>query len=425
MIYKTLVIGMMIAVVIPCVVFSQSVALTLVMPTMMYGPGSAFSVDLNVKNTGSEFIGAQVYVALSLGTGEFWFYPRWSKYPPEIDWKNVDVAGHFEETWNVIPEFLWPADAGEFSGAMLFAAITHNAELVSNVSELTFSWSEIPVQVSVGNMKLISAGSFTQGSPSTEPCRLSIETQFLHNLTRTISVMGTEVTRGMWADLKTHQPSLPADQSDTYYSPTMNHPVQQVTWFEAVLFANLLSVQNGYVRCYYTDAGFTVPITSGDYTTGPFYCDFDADGYRLPTEGEWEYFARAGTIGPFSCDESLYDSVRCPSCSAGTFPTLELYCVYCGINMGISAEAGSKLENPWGLKDVHGNVWEWCWDWAGTYPSGTANNYTGTESGSERIGRGGGFFDVAAACRSAVRAGNTPDGRGVTQGFRLVRTTGL
>ena len=80
--------------------------------------------------------------------------------------------------------------------------------------------------------------------------------------------METEITRQMWADLLGEQPSLPADPSHTTYSPTLAHPVQQNTWYESVLFANLLSLENGYTRCYYTDAGFTTPIDASNYTSG-------------------------------------------------------------------------------------------------------------------------------------------------------------
>gem|GEM_PF-3189452 len=278
-----------------------------------------------------------------------------------------------------------------------------------------------------GNMRYVPAtgpGGFLQGSPSDEPCRDSDEgPQFTHVLTRTIAVMETEITRQMWADLKAVQPTLPADPSHTPSSPTMAHPVQLNTWYESVLFANLLSVQNGYTRCYYTDSGFTTPIDSSNYTVGPFYCDFDSDGYRLASEGEWEYFTRAGTTDPFSCEETNYTTGNCGTCTAGTHPTLEQYCVYCANDPGMCAVAGSKLSNPWNLKDVHGNVMEWCWDrWASTYPGSDETDYTGPDTGSDRVIRDGSWDIGALLCRSAGRGYLTPGFRFFPLGFRLARS---
>lgn len=228
--------------------------------------------------------------------------------------------------------------------------------------------------------------------------------------------METEVSRQLWANLKAVRPTLPDDHSSVVGSPTMNHPVES-SWYEAVLFANLLSLRNGYTRCYYTDSGFTNPITSSNYTTGPFFCDFDATGYRLPTEGEWEYFTRAGTMTPFSCNEPNYppfwqDCEGCPD-----YPTLSQYCVYCFNSP--RAVVGSKLPNPWNLKDVHGNMYEWCWDWYGfTYPSGSATNYTGPFSGTERVMRSSSADSPVwtSAQRPQAVPGMNYDG------FRLVRT---
>ncbi len=215
--------------------------------------------------------------------------------------------------------------------------------------------------------------------------------------------METEVTRQMWADLRAQQPALPADPSVGTSSPAMNHPVQNNTWYEAVLFANMLSLQNGHARCYFTDASFTDPITTSNYTTGPFYCNFYAHGYRLPTEGEWEYCCRAGSTGVFTCPEPNYNASNCTYCTAGMHPTLELYAVYCANDPGTTMPAGSKTANAWDLKDMHGNVAEWCWDVYGTYPTGTVTDYTGLTSGAGRVFRGGGFGYSALNFEAAQR----------------------
>ena len=277
----------------------------------------------------------------------------------------------------------------------------------------------------VGNMRFVRAGTFSQGSGETEPCRIwEYERIFTHILTRNIAVMETEVSRLMWAFLQDSRPTLPNDPSWDIHSPGPNYPVQQNTWCVSLLFANLLSLQNGFTRCYYTDAGYTIPVTASNYTTGPFYCNFNADGYRLPTEGEWEYFTRAGTRTPFLCDEPYFTSNSCTLCDPGTLQTLEKYCVYCANNPGNRADVvGSKLPNLWNLKDVHGNIYEWCWDWwSGSYPTGTVTDYVGPSSGTDRVYRGGCFNSTPRSCRSASRAYCHPSNSHSRLGFRLVRT---
>jgi len=241
----------------------------------------------------------------------------------------------------------------------------------------------------------------------------------VHTLTRNIMVMETEVTRQMWTDLRTYQSTLPMDPSETtLISPTLAHPVQRCSWYQTVFFANLLSVQNGYNVCYFRDPGFTDPVTH-HVPSGSVSCDFDADGYRLPTEGEWEHFCRAGTTGTFFCNEPTYNSGNCYNCS---FPTLNLYCVYCGTNPSGTLVPGSKPSNPWGFMDVIGNVGEWCWDGYDLYPIGSATDYEGDTFNSGRVTRGGGYSDSADEVRSAARENRPGIAAYYKVGFRLVRT---
>ena len=124
--------------------------------------------------------------------------------------------------------------------------------------------------------------------------------------------------------------------------------------------------------------------------------------YRLPTEAEWEYAARAGTTGPRygETDEIAW---------------------YAGNSGGRTHPVGRKRPNAWGLHDMLGNVWEWTADWYGPYPSGAASDPRGPASGSFRVRRGGGWYSDAGRCRSADRNGFEPSYRDFNLGFRLAR----
>jgi formylglycine-generating enzyme required for sulfatase activity len=128
-----------------------------------------------------------------------------------------------------------------------------------------------------------------------------------------------------------------------------------------------------------------------------------ADGYRLPTEVQWEYACRAGTTTQFALGESE--------------TWLRRYAVY---NASHSAPVRSKLCNGWGLFDMHGNLWEWCHD---LFRPGVLESQAngGYPSGSERSVRGGSWFGASGFCRSNYRIYNTPANRGYSVGFRVVR----
>ncbi len=425
------------------VAYMQDVSIELQMPAETFCPGMNCYLDLDIDNKGPDSA-VELFAAMTLGTGEYWFYPSWCHYPEKIDWSDLTLDGNKEIVVHIIPEFVWPAEVGSFSGAMFVSAIVKGDVLISNLAEYAFSWTETcstptptPETPTAGptatptptippapdGFVMIPAGSFTMGSEDSEPCRDPDETLHQVTLTRSFYMLSTEVTRQMWADLKAVQPDLPDDPSNTQYSPTMQHPVQQVSWFESVLYANLLSLQHGFHQCYYKDAAFTVPVDGWNYLNEPIYCDFQADGYRLPTESEWEYACRAGTTGSFSCDEPDYTSDNCVSCDPGIHPVLENYCVYCCNVPDMSAPVGSKLPNPWNLFDMHGNVYEWCWDYYGEYPAGSVTDPTGAVSGDTRVRRGGAWYHCGARyCRSAYRHYVSANYRKYSLGFRIVQT---
>lgn len=278
----------------------------------------------------------------------------------------------------------------------------------------------------VGHMRFVrrtAPSGFLQGSPLDEPCRSTDERQFRHVLTRDLAVMETEITRRMWEDLRQVQPSLPPDPTDPQAGGGVANPVQNVTWEEAVLFANLLSGQEGHEPCYYTWSNPARPIDAANYLSGPCRCEFSASGYRLPTEGEWEYMARAGSVTAFSIGEPGYLDRSCSSCEQ-PLTLLQAVAVFCANADPGARPSGERPPNRWNLRDLHGNVEEWCWDWFQTaYPTGVAVDYAGAESGTLRVSRGGSWLWPARACRSASRLSARPSLRGPASiGFRLVQT---
>ena len=225
---------------------------------------------------------------------------------------------------------------------------------------------------------LIPAGSFMMGSPSSEPKRDSDERQHKVTLTKGFYMGVTEITQGQWKAIMGNNPSnFKGD----------NRPVERVSWDDCQEFIRKLNRQEG------------------------------TDKYRLPTEAEWEYACRAGTTTPFytgnciSTDQANYDgNYPMPRCSKGNYRKKTI-------------EAASFSPNAWGLYDMHGNVWEWCQDWFGDYPSSHVTDPKGPSSGSGRVHRGGSWYNDARHCRSANRSPLLArlQGRGYL-GFRLART---
>jgi len=130
----------------------------------------------------------------------------------------------------------------------------------------------------------------------------------------------------------------------------------------------------------------------------------DGYRYRLPTEAEWEYAARAGTTGPHAGD---LDAMAWYDPSSG----------------GKTHLVATKAANAWGLYDMHGNVWEWTQDWYGDYPASAVTDPVGPSSGSYRVHRGGAWVNGSRYCRSAFRGYGSPDVRDYDLGLRLLRTS--
>jgi formylglycine-generating enzyme required for sulfatase activity len=239
---------------------------------------------------------------------------------------------------------------------------------------------EVTVELtnSIGmKLVMIPKGTFIMGSPESEWGRLDNEVQHQVTLTRDFYLGVTEVTQAQYKDVMGENPS--GHQDYLVQGDSSSYPVEKVSWEDAVEFCRKLSDMPEEKK-----AGLV---------------------YRLPTEAEWEYACRAGSNTAFSFGdeaESLSEH--------GWFDE--------NSNFG-TRPVGELKPNSWGLYDMHGNVWEWCCDWYGGYPKGAVSDPVGPQAGSFRVLRGGGWYYVAADCRSAFRYRRNPSFRHFNIGFRV------
>ncbi len=222
----------------------------------------------------------------------------------------------------------------------------------------------------------IEPGTFTMGSPPDEPGRDDDEVAHRVTLTKGFYLQTTEVTQGQWEAVMGGNPSY-------FKKCGKKCPVEGVSWEDAQRFIEMLNDRDGRIQ------------------------------YRLPTEAEWEYAARAGTAGPFafgkclSTDQANFNgNFPIPGCPKGE-------------SRHTTVPVASFPANARGLHDMHGNVFEWCQDWYGVYAGNPETDPAGPEQGASRVLRGGSFDNFARYCRSANRSGFDPSDSHSKFGFRL------
>lgn len=254
-------------------------------------------------------------------------------------------------------------------------------------------------------MALIPAGnfqmgdSFNEGGSDERPVRTVFVSAFFMDQFEVTKTLWDEVAE--WAAANGYDIG-PGDGSGKAGS----HPVINVSWYEAVKWANARSEKEGLMPCYYTDSGQTQMYRTGRVNVKSGWVKWNEDCYRLPTEAEWEKAARGGVEGhryPWS-DTDEFDSSRanCDASRGGTTPV------------------GSFAPNGYGMFDMAGNVWEWVWDWKSPELPGGIDP-RGPASGSFRVRRGGGWLSFAIDCRVASRVLYSPGNGSINLGFRLVR----
>jgi formylglycine-generating enzyme required for sulfatase activity len=225
----------------------------------------------------------------------------------------------------------------------------------------------VPLRNSIGvELRLIPAGRFTMGGPQS----VHDETPHEVTLTKPFYIAVHAVTNAQWNSVMESVPNKPKNDDD---------PVTNVSWKDVVEFCRKLSA------------------LPEERAAGRVY--------RLPTEAEWEYACRAGTMTRYSFGDDQSQ--------------LEEHGWFGGNAGGQPHPVGQKKPNGWGLYDMHGNVLEWCSDWYGEYPSDGIADPAGPTAGSMRAARGGGWHSAAGFCRSAARDGYDPAHRSNRLGFRL------
>lgn len=253
------------------------------------------------------------------------------------------------------------------------------------------------------NFVLISGGTFQMGSPEDEAWRVEDET--LHTVTVSDFYMSIyELTQAEYREVVGTNPSSFLGD---------NLPVENISWLDAVRFCNARSEKEGLTPVYTIDNQNVTWNRS-------------ANGYRLPTEAEWEYACRAGTTTPFNTETSI----SAEECNYyGHYP-YEIENNYFsqgnldtqpGEYRQTTVAVDSFSPNRWGLYNMHGNVGEWVWDYYGAYGTDEQTDPTGAETGTLRVYRGGGWNDFAKNMRSAYRATLAEEKGSFNIGIRLVR----
>jgi formylglycine-generating enzyme required for sulfatase activity len=272
----------------------------------------------------------------------------------------------------------------------------------------------------------VAAGTFTMGSPASERGHRADESQRSVTLTTPFAMQPTEVTNAQFAEMAQWAldngfctvvggtsliDALDGSTEDLFILNSQNaevsysdgtltvhagkeaHPAKHVTWYGAAAYCDWLSLRTGLPRAY-------------DHAT--WRCNdndpYRALGYRLPTEAEWEYACRAGSTAAFANGPIAEAWEECDD------PVLDAIAWYCGnLEDGFSTRAvGGRIANGWGLKDLHGNVQEWCNDWYAADLAGGVDPVGPDADTSVRVSRGGRWNSYAAQCRSARRTGSNP-----------------
>lgn len=266
---------------------------------------------------------------------------------------------------------------------------------------LAFDHLPIPIAPNPQYFALIKSGSFTMGSPVSEPDRESDESPQRRVSIHSFWMGRYEIT---FSEYDAFCSATDREKPDDEGWGRGDRPVINISWIDALEYCNWRSYVDGLT-----------PVYTIDRLRNIFTCDWSANGYRLPTEAEWEFACRSGTVTPFetglqiTTDQANFDG-KCPYRASPV-----------GVFREKTLPVGSFKPNQWGLYDLHGNVGEWCWDYWGTYTGTSVTDPYGAKNGQYRVSRGGSWYSKGKEIRSASRYKSAPGNTFDYIGFRLVR----
>jgi formylglycine-generating enzyme len=240
---------------------------------------------------------------------------------------------------------------------------------------------------------LIPAGTFQMGNTGAFAGLEDEKTTHQVTLTKSFYMGKYEVIQAQWK-------AIVGTDSSHFIGDSL--PVEEVNFFDIVNFCNKLSDNNGFTKCY---------TINGTEVT----CNWNANGWRLPTEAEWEYACKAGTT------KDIYSGNITNSGCEPIDSNLGLIAWYCGNAGEKTHPVGQKQPNSFGLYDMSGNVYEWCWDWYGDYSNNPVTDPKGPDTGTMRVLRGSSWEHEANVCRSSSRHNHELTHRCEKAGFRIVR----
>ncbi|MDD5141779.1 MAG: SUMF1/EgtB/PvdO family nonheme iron enzyme [Verrucomicrobiales bacterium] len=272
-----------------------------------------------------------------------------------------------------------------------------------------------PTNISSG-MALIPAGSFTMGN-CMDPSEGWSDELPLHSVYVSAFYMDKyDVTKTLWDSVYSWAITHGYTFDNAGSGKAANHPVQTVDWHDCVKWCNARSEKEGRVPAYYTSAAQTTVYRTGQVNVDNSWVNWNA-GYRLPTEAEWEKAARGGASGqrfPWgnTVSWSLANYYAYPLSAGGyAYDVNATQGLHPAFNDGISpytSPVGYFAPNGYGLYDMTGNVWQWCWDWFGDYLGSFQSDPRGPTDGSNRVIRGGSWVRIAFYCRTAIRGHREP-----------------